>query len=63
MRQIRKLEDYDLLENVYILSQFGEKCIVHTDEYDGPIQKAIFESGSGFKKIIKFIRKNSRPFH
>lgn len=32
-------------------------CIVLTDEYDVPIQKAIFNSGKDIDKIVIFIRE------
>lgn len=63
-----KVDATDLRESTKFLSnllytQFNRtKCIVLIDEYDGPIQKAIFKSGTDLVLIVDFIRINFNFF-
>ena len=56
-----KIDATDLRESTKFLAnllytQFNRtKCIVLIDEYDGPIQKAIFKSGTDLDLIVDFI--------
>lgn len=68
-RYYKKILNYSLNESdlkyimnflsYILLIHFNKKVIVLIDEYDSPIQKAIFDKGKDLNKIIYFMKKFS----